>query len=88
VINYYIILCVTEDCRIEDIKQSYFALAKHYHPDNKETGDVKKMALLNKAYSILTNPQKRLKYDLELKEAHRKNFLLRNKYIRQRLKVQ
>lgn len=71
VINYYTILCVTEDC----------------HPDNKETGDVKRMALINKAYEILMDPERRTKHDHDLKKARQQAFLKGHKYIAQRFKL-
>lgn len=86
-INYYAILCVTEDCRPEDIKRSYYALAKRFHPDNKETGDVKRMALINKAYAILMDPEKRAKHDRDLKDSRQRAFLKGHKYIAQRFKL-
>jgi curved DNA-binding protein CbpA len=87
VINYYTILCVTEDCHSEDIRRSYYALARRYHPDNKETGDVKRMALINKAYEILMDPERRTKHDHDLKKARQRAFLKGHKYIAQRFKL-
>jgi len=64
--DYYEILEVHPKASQEIIKKAYFTLAKKYHPDvypDKEFA-VKKMAMLNEAYEVLSNPEKRRAYDL------------------------
>ena len=64
-VDYYEILEVHPKASPEIIKKAYFILAKKYHPDvypDKEFA-VKKMALLNEAYSVLSDPEKRRAYD-------------------------
>ena len=66
-LDYYEILEVHPKASQEIIKKAYTLLAKKYHPDvypDKVFAN-KKMALLNEAYAILSDPQKRKEYDFE-----------------------
>jgi curved DNA-binding protein CbpA len=64
--NYYAILQVKITATIDEIKASYRLLAKQYHPDknldNKAAEEFFKE--IQEAYSVLSNPEKRRKYDL------------------------
>lgn len=64
-VDYYEILEVHPKASPEIIKKAYFILAKKYHPDvypDKQYA-IRKMALLNEAYAVLSNPEKRRDYD-------------------------
>ena len=65
--NYYIILEVKSTASADEIKAAYRLLAKKYHPDknigNKASEEYFKE--IQQAYSILSNPEKRRKYDLK-----------------------
>ena len=65
------ILEVNENASKEVIEKVYKVLAKKYHPDLQTTPEEKekaeeKMKEINEAYSILSDTEKRRKYDLEL----------------------
>jgi curved DNA-binding protein CbpA len=66
--DYYRILGVLDDAEDIIIKAAYRALAQRYHPD-KWSGDqveaTKRMAEINEAYSVLSEPPKRKEYDNE-----------------------
>lgn len=69
--NYYDILEVSKNASPEIIEKAYKTLVKKYHPDlqqdenkNKYEEKIKK---INEAYDILSDPEKRKKYDLNLK---------------------
>jgi len=62
--KYYDILNVTKDNTSDEIKKSYRKLSMKYHPD-KNNGEDSKMKELTEAYSILGDPEKKRKYDLE-----------------------
>lgn len=66
--NYYIILEVKNTATFEEIKSSYRMLAKKYHPDknigNKAAEEYFKE--VQEAYAVLSNPEKRKKYDYKL----------------------
>lgn len=64
--HYDIIGRISRDAKPEDIKIAYKELAKHYHPDKNQHNEAwakEKMAELNAAYEILSNPQKRAAYN-------------------------
>lgn len=61
-IDYYQIFELPIDATAEEIKKRYHAILKEIHPDN-ENGSEELTALLNEAYSILSDVEKRRKYD-------------------------
>lgn len=63
--NYFKILNVSEDAEIEVIRSAYKALAKKYHPDTTSLSPEeahRKMALLNEAYEVLSDEEKKKRY--------------------------
>lgn len=64
-ISYYEILEVSKDCSGAELKKSYRKLALQYHPDrnpeNKEAEE--KFKLVNEAYQVLSDDEKRSIYD-------------------------
>lgn len=64
-IDYYTILGVDKNAGIEDIRKAYRKLARKYHPDlnpNDEQAKIK-FQEINEAQEVLTDPEKRKKYD-------------------------
>jgi len=67
-IDYYKILQVDPDADIEVIKAAYRKLALKYHPDaGGGPESEEKMKLLAEAYAVLSDPEKRARYDAERK---------------------
>lgn len=64
-IDYYKILGVNKNASKDDIKKAYRKLARKYHPDlhpNDEEAK-KKFQQINEANEVLSDPEKRKKYD-------------------------
>ncbi|MCL5407219.1 MAG: DnaJ domain-containing protein [Patescibacteria group bacterium] len=62
--NYYKILNVSKDATADEIKKAYRKLALQYHPDkNQDHQDGKRFKEINEAYQVLSDPQKRARYD-------------------------
>ena len=61
---YYKVLDVNTDASQDEIKKAYRRLSMLYHPDTSTDPDAeKKMKEINKAYDVLSNPDKRARYD-------------------------
>lgn len=62
--NYYDILQVTSDADPDVIAAAYKRLAFKYHPDrNSDAAAHVTMRMLNEAYEVLSDPQRRKEYD-------------------------
>ncbi len=64
-IDYYKVLGVNKDASTADIKKAYRKLARKFHPDlNPNDAEAeKKFKQLNEANEVLSDPEKRKKYD-------------------------
>lgn len=62
--DYYEVLGVTKDATDADIKRAYRKLAAQYHPDvNHEPDAEQRFKEINEANEILSDPEKRARYD-------------------------
>ena len=62
-LNYYEILGVPKDAAQSEIKNRYRQLAKELHPDKSKNNDSDKMVEINKAYEVLSDKDRRARYD-------------------------
>lgn len=60
----YEVLGVSKTASADDIRKAYRGLAKRYHPDvNADSRAVEMTAMINTAYDLLTDPERKLAYD-------------------------
>lgn len=68
--TYYDILEINQNASPEIVEKAYKTLAKKYHPDLQEESLKKeseeKLKQINEAYEVLSNPDKRKEYDMQL----------------------
>lgn len=64
--DYYKLLSVSPESTDQDLKKAYRKLARIFHPDKnqQDEGAAEKFKQLNNAYSTLSDPSKRMIYDL------------------------
>ncbi|MFE4209489.1 DnaJ C-terminal domain-containing protein [Streptomyces goshikiensis] len=62
--DYYEVLGVSRSASQDEIQQAYRKLARKHHPDvNKDPGAEERFKDLNEAYSVLSDPKTRARYD-------------------------
>lgn len=65
--DYYALLGIFRDATQAEIKRAYFKAAQRLHPDKNEApGETEIFLDVQKAYDILSNPEKRAVYDAAL----------------------
>ncbi|MEL6458644.1 MAG: J domain-containing protein [Cyanobacteria bacterium J06641_2] len=67
--TYYSLLGLHPTASVIEIRRAYRQLSKRYHPDTTDLPEeiaTVKFQKLNEAYGTLSNPQKRLTYDLTI----------------------
>jgi curved DNA-binding protein CbpA len=63
-VDFYELLQVSPNAEPETISRTYRLLAQRFHPDNRETGNEAKFRELRDAYTVLSDPEQRAKYDV------------------------
>lgn len=62
--DYYQVLGVPRDADAKTIKKAYRGLARKFHPDvNTDTSSEERFKAINEAHQVLSDPEKRAKYD-------------------------
>jgi curved DNA-binding protein CbpA len=65
--DYYEILEISPNATLETIDRMFRYLARRYHPDNQDTGDVRRFSEILDAHNALRDPAKRAEHDVEHK---------------------
>jgi hypothetical protein len=68
--DHYEILRLSPRADDETIERVFKTLAFRFHPDNQQTGDAETFLRINESYRVLSNPDRRAKYNCE-READR-----------------
>jgi curved DNA-binding protein CbpA len=63
-IDHYELLQVSPNAEAETISRTYRLLAQRYHPDNQTTGNDSRFRELHQAFTVLSDPEQRAKYDV------------------------
>ena len=63
-VDYYDVLQVSSSAEPETLHRVYRLLAQRAHPDNEVSGSHDQFVLLNEAYQVLSDPERRAKYDV------------------------
>src|SRR5262249_15353589 len=63
-VDYYEILQISPNAEPETVHRVYRLLAQRFHPDNQDTGDEGKFRQLTDAYEVLSDPQRRARFDI------------------------
>jgi curved DNA-binding protein CbpA len=63
--DYYEILQISSNAEPETVHRVYRLLAQRFHPDNAETGNDAQFRSLTEAYQVLSDPERRAKYDVQ-----------------------
>lgn len=65
--DYYAVLGILREASPEEIKRAYFATARRLHPDqNVLPGETELFLEAQRAYEVLSNPERRAQYDATL----------------------
>lgn len=64
-VDHYEVLQLSQNADAETLERVYRMLAKRYHPDNGETGNVDRFAGVQQAYAVLSNAEARASYDVQ-----------------------
>jgi hypothetical protein len=64
--DYYELLQISPNADPDMIHRVYRLLAQRYHPDNTTTGDEQAFRSITEAYRVLSEPEKRAAYDVNL----------------------
>ena len=70
----YEVMQLSPNADADTIGRVYRMLAQRYHPDNAQTGDMEMFVRLSKANQILSDPERRARYDVQHRETRRLNW--------------
>src|SRR5258705_9092179 len=69
-IDYYEVLQISANAEPDTVHRVYRLMAQRFHPDNQESGNEIRFRQIREAYDVLSDPEKRARYDIS-HEQHR-----------------
>lgn len=63
-VDYYEALQVNQSADLETVHRVYRFLAQRFHPDNLETGNESRFREILEAYTVISDPERRARYDI------------------------
>jgi curved DNA-binding protein CbpA len=63
-VDYYEVLQISPNAEPDTIHRIYRLLAQRFHPDNAVTGNDAQFRAVSEAYQVLTDPERRARYDV------------------------
>jgi DnaJ-class molecular chaperone len=79
--SYYDVLGVDKTASTEDIKRRFHILSLMLHPDKTNGVTKEQFQLIQEAWEVLKDPQKRCKYDMNLGMLSENNDLLKTTFM-------
>src|SRR5713101_2447234 len=73
-VDYYEALQISVNAEPDTIHRVYRLMAQRFHPDNLDTGNEIRFRQIREAYDVLSDPEKRAKYDIS-REQHQQSRL-------------
>ena len=75
--DYYVVLGIAEDADEETIRSAFRALARRYHPDVGAGSSPAQFQRAREAYETLVDPERRRRYDYQLRASRPQPILVR-----------
>jgi curved DNA-binding protein CbpA len=63
-VDFYEVLQVSSNAEPDTIHRVYRLLAQRFHPDNQESGNPDRFQQVHEAYTVLSDPERRARYDI------------------------
>ena len=74
--DYYELLQISPSAEPETIHRVYRLLAQRYHPDNQQSGNAERFHTIHEAYTVLSEPERRARYDITYAERQQQRWRL------------
>ena len=81
--NYYVVLGIVEDADEDTIRSAFRALARRYHPDVGAGSSPVEFQRAREAYETLADPERRRRYDRQLRDARTRPVVVRQVIVSQ-----
>ena len=75
-VDFYEVLQINSNAEQETIHRVFRLFAQRFHPDNKESGDNRRFREIHEAYSVLSDPEKRARFDINSEQQRRNRWRL------------